>query len=111
MATLHGSLDDPGPYLVLMKWYPGYMSAPHSYATDRLSLVLAGTWWVNSGADFDPASTVPVSAGGFVRRVARTPHYDGVKTAAKEPAVIALFGIAPVQLQLVDPSRPAWRRL
>jgi hypothetical protein len=26
-----------------MKWYPGYMSAPHFYATDRLSLVLSGT--------------------------------------------------------------------
>ena len=56
MATLYGGLDRSGPYLVLMKWYPGYMSAPHSYATDRLSLVLSGTWWVNSGADFDPDS-------------------------------------------------------
>ena len=28
MATLYGGLDKPGPYLVLMKWYPGYMSAP-----------------------------------------------------------------------------------
>jgi hypothetical protein len=27
MATLYGGLDTPGPYLVLMKWYPGYMSA------------------------------------------------------------------------------------
>jgi hypothetical protein len=80
-----------------MKWYPGYMSAPHSYATDRLSLVLSGTWWVNSGADFEPDSTVPVSAGGFVRRVAHTPHYDGVKRDAKQPTVIALFGIAPVR--------------
>ena len=43
MATLYGGLDKPGPYLVLMKWHPGYMSAPHSYATDRLSLVLSGT--------------------------------------------------------------------
>ena len=111
MATLYGSLDQPGPYLVLMKWYPGYASAPHSYATDRLSLVLSGTWWVNSGADFDPDATVPVPAGGFVRRVARTPHYDGVKKSAKTPAVIALFGIAPVELQLMDPSQPAWRRL
>jgi hypothetical protein len=111
MATLYGGLDTPGPYLVLMKWYPGYMSAPHSYATDRLSLVLSGTWWVNSGAGFDPNQTVPVPAGGFVRRVARTPHYDGVKRDAKEPAVIALFGIAPVDLALVDPSKPGWRRL
>jgi hypothetical protein len=111
VATLYGGLNTPGPYLVLMKWNPGYMSAPHSYATDRLSLVLSGTWWVNSGADFDPDNTVPVPAGGFVRRAARTPHYDGVKRDAKEPAVIALFGIAPVQLELVDPSRPSWRQV
>src|SRR5262249_31645619 len=83
--------------------------APHSYATDRLSLVLSGTWWVNSGADFDPNQTVPVPPGGFVRRVARTPHYDGVKRDAKEPAVIALFGIAPVDLTLGEPSKPGWR--
>jgi hypothetical protein len=111
MAPLYGGLDKPGPYLVLMKWFPGYMSAPHTYATDRLSLVLSGTWWVNSGADFDPKNTVAVPAGGFVRRVAHTPHYDGVKHDAKEPAVIALFGIAPVHFELVDRSKPAWRQV
>ena len=111
MATLYGGLDQPGLYLVLMKWYPGYMSAPHSYATDRLSLVMSGTWWVNSGSDFDPDSTVPVPAGGFVRRVADTPHYDGVKKDVKQPAVIALFGTAPVQLKLVDPGKPSWRKV
>jgi hypothetical protein len=111
MATLHGGLDKPGPYLVLMKWYPGYMSAPHTYATDRLSLVLSGTWWVNSGADFDPDNTVPIPAGGFVRRVARTPHYDGAKKDASGPVVIGLFGIGPVQFELVDPSKPRWRQL
>jgi hypothetical protein len=109
MAVLYGGLDLSGPYVVLMKWYPGYWSAPHSYATDRLSLVLSGTWW-NSGADFDPDNAVPVPANGFVRRVAGTPHYDGVVKNAKDPAVIALFGIAPVELKLVDPSKPAWRQ-
>jgi hypothetical protein len=109
MATLHGGLNEPGEYVVLMKWYPGFMSAPHSYATDRLCLVLSGTWWVNSGRDFDPNATVPVSAGGFVRRVAHTPHYDGVRKGAKEPVVIGIFGAGPVDLKLVDPSKPAWR--
>jgi hypothetical protein len=109
MATLFGGLDKPGEYVVLMKWYPGYMSAPHSYATDRLCLVLSGTWWVNSGTDFDPNATVPVPAGGFVRRVAHTPHYDGVRKSATEPVVIGIFGIAPVDLKLVDPGKPPWR--
>jgi hypothetical protein len=109
VATLFGGLDQPGKYVVLMKWYPGYMSAPHSYATDRLCLVLSGTWWVNSGTDFHPDLAVPVPAGGFVRRVAHTPHYDGVKKGAEEPVVIGIFGSAPVKLKLVDPSKPAWR--
>jgi hypothetical protein len=111
MVTLFGGLDKPGEYVVLMKWFPGYMSAPHSYATDRLCLVLSGTWWVNSGSDFDPNATVPVAAGGFVRRVAHTPHYDGVRKGAEEPAVIGIFGIAPVDLKLVDPSKPGWRQV
>jgi hypothetical protein len=111
LATLYGGLDQIGPYVVLMKWYQGYMSAPHTYATDRLSVVLSGTWWVNSGPDFEPDNTVPVAAGGFVRRVARTPHYDGVKKGVNAPAVIAIFGIAPVEFQLVDPTKPGWRKL
>ncbi len=65
--------------VVLIKWYPGFMSAPHTYVTDRLCFVISGTWWVNSGEDFEPEATVPVPAGGFVRRVAHTPHYDGVQ--------------------------------
>jgi len=111
MAKLYGDLNATGPYLVLMKWYPGYMSAPHSYASDRICIVVSGTWWVNSGADFDPASTVPVPAGGFVLREARTPHYDGVIAGANEPAEIAIFGVGPVNLELVEGGKPAWRKV
>ena len=108
-ASLFGGLKQDGPYLVLMKWHPGFMSAPHSYRTDRLSLVVSGTWWVGSGATFDPGSTVPVPAGSFVRRVAGTPHFDGVKAGEPEPAVIGLFGIGPVDMTLVEPRRPLYR--
>ncbi len=110
-ATLFGDKDAAGPYLVLMKWNPGYMSAPHFYRTDRLSVVVSGTWWVNSGPDFDPGSTVPVPAGSFVHRVAHTPHYDGVKAGERDAAVIALFGIGPVDIRMVDPSQPPYRKL
>jgi hypothetical protein len=110
-AKLYGDTDKSGPYVVLMKWYPGYMSAPHMYATDRLCFVLSGTWWVNSGKSFEPNATVPVPAGGFVHRVAHTPHYDGVKKGEAAPAIIGIFGLAPIELKLVDPSKPAWRAL
>jgi hypothetical protein len=30
-AVLAGGEDQDGAYMVLMKWYPGWMSAPHTY--------------------------------------------------------------------------------
>jgi|GEM_PF-521562 len=111
MAMMYGDLSQAGPYLVLMKWNPGFFSAPHNYRTDRICVVVSGTWWVNSGADFTPAQAVPVHAGGFVLRHARTWHYDGVPANGKEPVVIAVFGEGPVDIRLADPSQPSWRRV
>jgi hypothetical protein len=110
-VPVFGSTDKPGQYVVLIKWHPGFMSAPHTYVTDRLCFVISGTWWVNSGASFEPDATVPVPAGGFVRRVAHTPHYDGVKKGAAAPAVIGIFGQAPIDFKLVDPGKPPWREV
>ena len=74
----------------------GCFSAPHNYRTDRICVVVSGTWWVESGADFTPQQTVPVAAGGYVLRHARTWHYDGVPANGKQPVMIAVFGIGPV---------------
>jgi hypothetical protein len=111
MAQVFGATTEPGPYVVLVKWYPGFMSAPHTYVTDRLCLVLSGTWWVNSGENFEPEATVPVPAGGFVRRVAHTPHYDGVKRGEIAPAVIGIFGQGPIEFKLTDPTKPPVREV
>jgi hypothetical protein len=111
MAMLYGDFNKPGPYLVMMKWNPGWFSAPHTYATDRMCVVVSGTWWVNSGSDFLPNDAVPVGPGGYVKRTARTPHYDGVLHGQPDPAVIAIFGLGPVDIQLVDATAPSWRQV
>ncbi|WP_345817137.1 cupin domain-containing protein (plasmid) [Paraburkholderia sp. PREW-6R] len=108
-AFLYSSPEKEGIYYALLRWYPGYMSAPHNYATDRLCVVVSGTWWINSGADFDPGHTVPVPAGTFVRRVARTWHYDGVPRGEPEPATIAICGIGPVDMRMAEPDKPLAR--
>ena len=61
-VPVFGVTDKPGLYVVLIKWHPGFMSAPHTYVTDRLCFVISGTWWVNSGENFEPENTVPVPA-------------------------------------------------
>jgi hypothetical protein len=110
-APMFSKVSDPGQYFVLIRWHPGYMSAPHWYETDRLCVVVSGTWWVASGEDFAPESAVPAPAGSFVRRVARTPHYDGVRKVDKEPAIIAISGIGPISYHLTDPAKPGWREV
>ena len=70
-----------------------------------------GDMVVNSGADFDPASCVPVPAGTFIRRVAHTPHYDGAIAGAKEPAVIAICGMGPVDVTWLEAGKPGWRKV
>jgi hypothetical protein len=110
-APMFGSIGEAGQYFVLIRWHPGFMSAPHWYETDRLCAVLSGTWYVASGEDFVPEKTVPAPAGSFVRRVAKTPHYDGVLRSVKEPAVTAISGIGPIHYHLTDPSKPGWREV
>lgn len=110
-CLLAGDPNHPGLYYTLVRWWPGFMSAPHHYTTDRFCVVVSGIWWCNSGADFDPAACVPVPAGSFVHRVAGTPHYDGVIRSHNEPAVIAICGIGPVNFALIDPSQPRVRRV
>ncbi len=110
-AKLFGDINEPGLYYTLIRWYPGYMSAPHSYVTDRLCVVVSGTWWVNSGADFDPANCIAMPAGSFIRRVANTPHYDGVVADGREPAVIAICGMGAVGMKYMEPDKPGWRKV
>jgi hypothetical protein len=49
--------------------------------------------------------------GGYVKRTPCTPHYDGVPADQPDPAVIAIFGLGPVDVQLVDSSQPSWRQV
>ena len=110
-APLWSRTSETGLYMTLVRWYPGYMSAPHWYETDRCCVVVSGVWWVASGDKFDPESTVPAPQGTFVRRVARTPHYDGVKKDGAEPAVIAICGVGPISFHATEEGTAGWRRL
>jgi hypothetical protein len=110
-CPLTGNVTEPGLYYTLVRWWPGFMSAPHTYTTDRFCIVVSGTWWCDSGADFDPGACVPVAAGSFVHRVAGTPHYDGVIRGHPVPAIIAICGVGPVNFALSDPAQPGVRRV
>jgi hypothetical protein len=79
VAVLHGDPSKPGLYIILVKWAAGHMSRPHFHPNDRFITVISGTWWVGTGAKFDPDTTTPLPAGSYVTHFGKQIHYDGAK--------------------------------
>ena len=91
-AVVLGDPSKPGLYITLTKWHAGHMSRPHFHPNDRYITVLSGTWWVGTGARYDPASTVPLPAGSFIVHTGKEIHYDGAKEG---DAVLQILGMGP----------------
>jgi hypothetical protein len=91
-AILFGDPSKPGMYGVLTKWHAGHMSRPHFHPNDRYVVVLSGTWWCGTGTKYDPASTVPMPPGTFVRHIGKQVHYDGAKEG---DVVLQIVGEGP----------------
>ena len=94
-AVMFGDPAKPGLYSILVKWTAHHMSHPHFHPNDRFITVLSGTWWVGTGAKFDPDSTVPLPAGTFVTHFGKQIHYDGAKDG---DAVLEIVGEGPATM-------------
>jgi quercetin dioxygenase-like cupin family protein len=96
---ISGDPAKPGPYVMLLKWWPNQFSRPHIHDQMRYFTVVSGTWWMSSSAIYDPAKTYPMPPGTVVVHEANQAHWDGAKD---EPAVIMLTGMGPVKTVSVD---------
>ena len=91
-AVLVGDPSKPGLYVVLTKWLPHKNSRPHSHPNDRFITVLKGTWWVNTGSNYNPDGMKPVPTGSFVTHYGGQVHYDG---ARDEECILQIVGMGP----------------
>jgi hypothetical protein len=106
-AVLFGDPTKPGLYGVMTKWLAGnHFSRPHFHPNDRFITVLSGTWWVGSGPDFDPNTSVPMPAGSFVTHFGKQVHWDGAKDT---DAVLLIVGEGPATTTPFVPATPTNR--
>ena len=102
VVTVFGDSTKPGLYGIVIKWPPHQNTRPHSHPNDRFVTVLSGTWWINTGAKFDPDHMVPIKPGSFVVHHANEIHYDATKD---DPAMIYIVGMGPApSIDREDPS-------
>jgi hypothetical protein len=102
-VNLWGNPNQPGPYGVLIKWYPGNFSAPHQHDKTRWIYVVEGTWWVSTSNVHDVKTTYPMRAGTYVVNEGGKTHWDGAR-AGGEAGTILLTGIGPVVTTQIGPD-------
>lgn len=105
MAVVSGDPSKPGIYVVRVKFPPGIMSSPHFHAEDRYAVVLRGTWYTGTDASWDPATTVALKPGSFMKHPAGAVHFDGAKD---EEAIVQIVGYGPSGTTLVYPDQPGF---
>jgi quercetin dioxygenase-like cupin family protein len=106
-AILLGDPNQPGMYVVRVKFPPHVMDAPHWHPNARYVTVLEGTWYAGTGDTFDPAKAVPLEAGSFMLHPAKAVHWDG--SAGDQPVIVQIIGEGPAQTVQVDAKQPMWR--
>jgi hypothetical protein len=91
-VALMGDASKPEMYVILVKWTAHHNSRPHFHPNDRFITVLSGTWWVNTGRNYDPDHMLPVPAGSFVTHYGKQVHYDGAKDG---DVILEIVGMGP----------------
>ncbi|MGH9480842.1 MAG: cupin domain-containing protein [Terriglobales bacterium] len=106
-AVIAGDPARPGLYVMLVKWSPHHMSQPHWHPHNRYITVLSGTWWVGTGAHFDPGHTVAMPPGSVVTHFARHVHYDGAKDGG---CILEIVGEGPATANPAATASPGGSR-
>ena len=100
--VLFGDSSKPGLYVQYQRRAPATWSRPHHHPIDRVLMVMGGTMRIGTGPSGDPARTVGIPPGGFIRDIANGVHYDG---SGPDPMWIQIAGVGPTATINVDPPK------
>lgn len=101
-AVIEGDPTKQGIYVIRVKFSPGRMTRPHWHPEDRHAVVISGTWYTGEGDTFDPAKTVGLKPGSYMKHPANGHHFDGAKD---EEVVVQIVGYGPSGTTLVHPEQ------
>jgi quercetin dioxygenase-like cupin family protein len=99
-AVLSGDPGKQGPFVIRLKMPAGYKVAPHWHPTDEQVTVIAGTFSLGMGDNFDAQATKTLTSGGYALLPAEMHHFAWSKTGA----TIQVHGMGPFALNYVNPT-------
>jgi quercetin dioxygenase-like cupin family protein len=99
-AIVDGDPTKAGAFVIRVKFPDGYAVPPHWHPTIENIVVLGGTLMVGMGEKLNKASMHSLTAGGYSKMPARTPHY----VIVKGETTIQVHGMGPFQVTYVNPA-------
>lgn len=105
-AVMQGDPSRPGIYVVRFRFPKGVMSNNHFHGDNRHAVVIQGTWWTGTGAEFTPGKTVGLKAGSYMLHPAGEAHFDGAKD---RDVIVQIVGYGPSETTMLRPQEPVYR--
>jgi quercetin dioxygenase-like cupin family protein len=100
IAVVMGDPAKPAPFVLRVRYQPGFKVMPHSHPIDIQVTVISGTLLWAEGETFDESKLKEYPAGSFIFEKANVPHYQLAKTAMEFQAA----GTGPQGFKYVNPK-------
>ena len=101
LAVLVGEPNQPGPYVIRVRFAAGSKIMPHKHPEDRIYTVISGVFYIGLGEDFDESKLTAHAPGSVVVLPGGQPHFHWAKSGEYITQVTA---IGPLGLAYVDPA-------
>lgn len=101
IAVLKGKPGGAGLYAFRLKFPADHKVMPHTHPEERTYTVVAGTWHIGLGDEFEPAKLKAFPAGSFYVLPANLPHFHWAKAGE---SIVQVVGAGPTATHYVDPS-------
>ena len=98
-AVLLGHPAREGPFVLRLKFPPGFTVPPHRHSKDELLTVIAGRFGVGAGERLERQAANLLPAASFVHLPAGMPHFAW----AEGETIVQINGVGPFDVKYVDP--------
>lgn len=98
-ALLLGSPAKEGPFVLRLRFPPGFVIPPHRHSKDEFVTVIMGNVSITSGDRIDRTAIKPVPAASFIHLPAGMSHY----LIAETESIVQVNGTGPFDVVYVDP--------
>ncbi len=100
VAILQGPPNEPGPFIMRLKFPANYKVPAHWHPAAEHLTVLSGTFNMGIGDKLDTAKSKPLPTGGVMIIQPKVPHFAWTK----DEVMVQVHGVGPWGVTYVNPA-------